>query len=138
METATLSVCAALRDFLLEQLRRDALCHEQGYYDAVGHGVERLPRIGRYRDEDEAELLRLMVLEDFWACWQDARDESWSAALYPGIARDDWPVIARGLCVALEAGEDVATLQALARVYGPQPTHFVENLWQRLTRPQKQ
>ena len=117
METMTLSACDELRAFLIEQLRRDASCHEQGYFGAIGEGVARLPRLEGFSPEDEDELLRLMVLEDFWACWIDARNENWTPALCVGIAQDEWPILARRLCDAVDAGASAARLQTIARVY---------------------
>lgn len=107
----TMSTYAAARDQLVDQLLRDAMAHDAGRYDEVGRrfdSVERgLPRGGA------PELGRLRVALTFWDGWIDARNRGWQPDA--GIAKTEWPLLARSIAADLEGDRDVTNARVVMR-----------------------
>ena len=88
---------------LASALRRDATAQEAGNSEAIAN---------RY-DDVYAEVLALcsdlpdMVSRGFtfWDWWADARNHDWK--YYDGIARNDWPRLARHVADAVEAAAPI-------------------------------
>ena len=91
-------------DILASALLADADAHEGGRFDDIAE---------RY-DDVLAELLPLKdrwtpqvsIAFEFWDGWADARNHDWH--YYPGIARDDWPRLARDIARSLREGVEPA------------------------------
>ena len=84
-------------------LRQDASAQEAGELEAINARC----------DAVYAEVLQnckdlpgtLATCFTFWDEWGDARNHEWR--YYPGIARDDWPRLARHLADAVESGAPI-------------------------------
>jgi hypothetical protein len=102
---------AAAREQLVDQLLRDAMAHDAERYDEIGRrfdGVERaLPRGGA------PELGKLRVALTFWDGWIDARNRGWG--LDGGVAKAEWPVLARIVAADLEGDRDVTDVRVVTR-----------------------
>ncbi len=107
--------CATAKDLLLGRLRRAIEAHEQGRFTAIEDGAQELPDLDACLEEDEAGYLRLSSISEFLDRWADARNHDW--AYYPGIKREDWPVLARRLYQNVEQGRDPDELCQEARVF---------------------
>jgi uncharacterized membrane protein YeaQ/YmgE (transglycosylase-associated protein family) len=102
---------AAARGQLVEQLLRDAMAHDAERYDEVGRrfdSIERLLPRGR-----APELGRLQVAVAFWDGWMDARDRGWQPDR--GIAKGEWPLLARTVAADLEGDRDVTDSRVVMR-----------------------
>ena len=85
-------------------LRQDAIAQEAGNPEVIAN---------RY-DDVYAEVLPLcnglpnLVARGFtfWDWWADARNHDWK--YYDGIARDDWPRLARHVAEAVESAVPIA------------------------------
>jgi uncharacterized membrane protein YeaQ/YmgE (transglycosylase-associated protein family) len=112
VETAgpTLAYVAA-RDQLVDQLLRDAVAHEGERYDEIGRRLDSLAVVphGAAR-----ELGRLRVAVAFWDGWIDARNRGWKPD--SGIAKSEWPLLARAVAADLEDDRDVTDARVM--------THF--------------
>src|SRR5688572_33351174 len=94
-----------------DALRHDAAAHDAGNVDEVG---------GSY-DDVLSEVLPLWndaggtvgAAFKFWDWWIDARSHGWRRPR--GIARDDWPRLARHIAAALENGNPVTDPVLLER-----------------------
>jgi uncharacterized membrane protein YeaQ/YmgE (transglycosylase-associated protein family) len=124
---------AEARGELVEQLLRDAMAHDAGRYHDVGRrfeNIERgLPRGGR------PDLGRLRVALTFWDGWIDARNRGWQQP-DGGIAKTEWPLLARGVAADLEGNRDVTDARVTmhfdtAAAY-PRPASRVQVLAARL------
>jgi uncharacterized membrane protein YeaQ/YmgE (transglycosylase-associated protein family) len=106
-----MSTYTAARNALVDQLLRDAMAHDAERYDEVGRRfatVEReLPR------GIAPELSRLRVALTFWDAWIDARNRDWQPD--GGIAKADWPLLARGVAADLEGDRDVTNARVVTR-----------------------
>jgi len=98
------------RNQLVDQLLRDAMAHDYERYDEVGRrfdSVERtLPHGGA------PELGRLRVALTFWDAWIVARDHGWNPV--SGIAKKEWPLLARIVAADLEGDRDVTDVRVVA------------------------
>jgi hypothetical protein len=109
---------------LAAALRRDAILHESGQFDAIGEGY----------DDAEGELLPLEerrerdvgIAFSFWDGWIDARNHDWQC--YDGIAQNDWPILARAIAASLEEPSSINDSRVLK--------HFAretqQSFWSRL------
>jgi len=102
---------AVARNQLVDQLLRDAMAHDSERYDEVGRrfdSVERaLPHGGA------PELGRLRVALTFWDAWIGARNHGWQPI--SGIAKKEWPVLARIVAADLEGDRDVTDIRVVGR-----------------------
>ena len=88
---------AEARKVLADALERDAAAHDAGDYD----------RIAKAYDDVLTELLPIQDVDaapfglafDFWDGWSDSRNHQW--LYYQGIARSDWPRLARHVAAAI-------------------------------------
>jgi uncharacterized membrane protein YeaQ/YmgE (transglycosylase-associated protein family) len=105
------STYTAARNALVDHLLRDAMAHDAERYDEVGRrfdAVEReLPR-GR-----APELARLRVALTFWDGWIDARNRGWQRD--GGIAKAEWPWLARSVAADLEGDRDMTNARVITR-----------------------
>lgn len=101
----------AARNVLVDQLLRDAMAHDAERYEEVGRRfdtVEReLPR------GSAPELARLRVALIFWDGWIDARNRGWQPDA--GIAKAEWPSLARCVAADLEGDRDVTNALVVTR-----------------------
>ena len=112
------------RDMIAAALRRDAALHEGGQVDTIGNGY----------DAAEGEILPLEstrerdigVALSFWDGWIDARNHAWRH--YEGIARSDWPILARTIAAALEARHPITDAVVLGH-FAPESQR---SLWSRV------
>ena len=88
--------CDGVREFLLENLMKDIKAQEKGRYLEIGEARSNLPNWGECETENEQEGERLGIAIEFWGRWTDAKNHDW--AYYPGVEREDWPIIARQIC----------------------------------------
>lgn len=99
------------RDALVAHLLEDAAAHEAGRVDAVGRrfdAIEReLPR------GNAPELTRLRIALTFWDGWIDARNGGWQSST--GVARAEWPELARLIARDLAGGGDITDARVLSR-----------------------
>lgn len=92
--------------------------------DADAHERERFGDVGERYDDVLAGLLplkdrwtpRVSVALQFWDGWIDARNHDWR--YYPGIARDDWPRLARDIARSLREGVEPTDPNLMAH-FGP-------------------
>jgi uncharacterized membrane protein YeaQ/YmgE (transglycosylase-associated protein family) len=102
---------AAARGQLVEQLLRDALAHDAERYNDIGRrfdSVERLLPHGR-----APELGKLRVAVTFWDGWIDARNHGFQPGA--GIAKAQWPLLARTVAADLEGDRDVTDVRVVTR-----------------------
>lgn len=91
------------RQYLIEQLSRDAQLHMDGHFSEIGAGYDHfdsnLPRGNdpRYRT--------LFIALNFWDGWQDARNHEW--LYYEGINSGDWPELAKTIIKSVAAEQEV-------------------------------
>lgn len=99
-----MNACEEAKQFVLLRLERDIAAHERGDYGAIGRMMDLVPSLADCdaRDDDEAD--RVSTAINFWDRWIDARNHDWG--YYPGVERDDWPIIARQICAGLREGWD--------------------------------
>ncbi len=92
------------KQFLIENLMRDAVTHEAGRYQDIGHDFDEfdanLPR------DERPEFNKLFIALNFWDGWIDARNHDWQ--YYAGISRPDWPVLARNIVQAIADDREIA------------------------------
>jgi hypothetical protein len=85
------------KQFLMENLMRDAIAHESDCYPDIGVGFDEfdanLPRF------DRPEFNKLYIALNFWDGWIDARNHNWQ--YYSGINQWDWPILARRVVQAI-------------------------------------
>lgn len=102
---------AVARGQLLEQLLKDAMAHDAGRYDDIGRrfvSFEReLPR------GVTPELGKLRVAVAFWDGWIDARNRGWRPD--SGIAKTEWPLLARSVAADLEGDRNVTDPRVVTR-----------------------
>jgi phage-related minor tail protein len=108
-------------------LRQDAAAQDAGDFDAIAK---------RYDDVYGEVLPLCSKLPDpiataftFWDWWADARNHDWQ--YYEGIARDDWPRLARHIAHTVEAGvpiSDPALRRHFQRVARPGPIARLKRL----------
>jgi uncharacterized membrane protein YeaQ/YmgE (transglycosylase-associated protein family) len=106
-----MSTYAAARDTLVDQLLRDAMAHDAERYDEVGRRFDTVER-GLPRGA-APELARLRVALTFWDAWIDARNRDWQ--LDGGIAKAEWPFLARSVAADLEGDRDVTNARVVTR-----------------------
>lgn len=102
---------AAARDELVRHLREDADAHDAGREDAIGRRFDAVPR--QLPRVEGAELARLRIALLFWDGWIDARNGGWPSS--SGIAREEWPRLAREVAADLASDRDIASPRVLAR-----------------------
>ena len=105
------STYAVARNTLVDQLLRDAMAHDAERYDDVGRRFDTVER-GVPRGI-APELARLRVALTFWDAWIDARDHDWQPDA--GIAKADWPLLARSVAADLEGDRDVTNARVVTR-----------------------
>jgi hypothetical protein len=101
----------AARDQLVDQLLRDAMAHEAERYDEVGRRFDSVERVLPHGGEPELGKLRVALT--FWDGWIDARDSGWRSE--DGIAKTDWPLLARIVAADLEGDRDVTDARVVTR-----------------------
>jgi uncharacterized membrane protein YeaQ/YmgE (transglycosylase-associated protein family) len=102
---------AAARDQLVNELLTDAMAHDAERYGEVGR---RLDNIERSLPHGGApELGRLRVALTFWDAWIGARNRGWEPI--SGIAKTEWPMLARIVAADLEGDRDVTDSRVVAR-----------------------
>lgn len=92
--------------------------------DADAHARNRFDDIGERYDDVLTELLpfkdrwtpRVSLAFRFWDGWVDARNHDWQ--YYRGIARDDWPRLARVIARSLQEGVELTDPELMAH-FGP-------------------
>jgi uncharacterized membrane protein YeaQ/YmgE (transglycosylase-associated protein family) len=102
---------AAARNQLVEQLLRDAMAHDAERYDEVGRGFDSVERALPHGGA--AELGKLRVALTFWDGWIHARNRGWQPD--GGVAKRDWPLLARTVAADLEGDRDVTDLRVVTR-----------------------
>jgi len=99
------------KNFLVENLTRDAVSHEAGRYEDIGKYYDdfdgNLPR-GKGPEFDE-----FFIALYFWDGWIDARNHDWE--YYPGISESDWPVLARHIVHSIAADRPITHPVVLKR-----------------------
>jgi hypothetical protein len=127
-----MSTYAATRNALVDQLLRDAMAHDAAQYDEVGR---RFDTVERELPRGAApELARLRVALTFWDAWIDARNRGWQ--LDGGIAKSEWPSLARSIAADLEGDRDVTNARVVTRfdtTPSPPPGNRVQALAARLS-----
>ena len=101
--------CDEVRHFLIYHLERDIEAHERGDFEAIAQDEYSCPSLEGCADVDTEEEERLLTALEFWDGWKDARNHNW--AYYPGVQRDDWPLLARQICLALRESWDVGRMR---------------------------
>src|SRR5262245_8943532 len=79
-------------------LRRDADAHDAGAIDQVGESYDDVLAEGLPLWNEEGGTIGMAFR--FWDAWAAARNRGWPDS--EGIAREDWPRLARDIAVALE------------------------------------
>jgi hypothetical protein len=91
------------KQFLIENLSRDAAAHEAGRYRDIGRAFDELdanlPRSGG------REFDQLFITLAFWDGWIDARNHDWQ--YYDEIGEADWPALARKIVASLASGQEI-------------------------------
>lgn len=126
------STYSAARDTLVDQLLRDAMSHDAEQYDDVGR---RFATVERELPRGAApELVRLRVALTFWDAWIDARNRGWQPD--SGIAKAEWPSLARSVAADLEGDRDMTNARVVTRFDAaavfPPPGNRVQALAARL------
>lgn len=109
----------AARALVATALRREAAAQQAGDLQAIGACVEELEMRVRALRLDAPELERAFT---FWDWWIDARNHDWR--YHEGIARDDWPRLARHVADTVESGappSDPVLLRYLEQLTRPGP-----------------
>lgn len=126
-----MSTYLVARNALVDQLLRDAMAHDAERYDEVGRRFEsvehELPR------GVAPELARLRVALTFWDAWINARDQGWRPDA--GIAKVEWPLLARSVAADLQGDRDVTNARVVTRfdaAASPPPGNRVQALAARL------
>ena len=101
----------AARDQLVDQLLRDAMAHDHERYDEVGRRFDNIERA--LPQGGGPELGRLRVALTFWDAWIVARNRGWDPI--SGVAKTEWPVLARIVAADLEGNRDVTDIRVVAR-----------------------
>jgi hypothetical protein len=101
----------AARDQLVDQLLRDAMAHDAQRYNDVGRRFDTIERALPHGGAPE--LGRLRVALTFWDGWIDARNRGWQPNT--GIAKTEWPALARIVAADLEGDRDVTDIRVVAR-----------------------
>ena len=84
-------------------LRRDASAQEAGDFEAIAARYDDVyAEVLELSDDLPGEIGRSFT---FWDEWCDARNHDWM--YYPGIAREDWPRLARHVADAVESGATI-------------------------------
>ena len=109
-EASPLSYPAA-RDQVIDQLLRDAMAHDAERYDDVGKYFDSVGR--EVPSGVEPGLVRLRIAMAFWGEWIDARDRGWRPR--GGIAKGDWPLLARTVAADLAGDRDVTDARLVPR-----------------------
>lgn len=120
--------CEPIKAFLLEHLERDIAAHERGDFSLIGQGKAQRPFRENCTGGDDEEEERLVIAWDFWDRWTDARNHDWG--YYPGVERDDWPLIARQIGEGLRAGWSSDRMRENA-VFSPAPRSPHTGFWRR-------
>jgi len=102
---------AVARDQLVDQLLRDAMAHDYGRYHEVGRRFDDVERVLPHGGAPE--LGRLRVALTFWDGWIDARNHGFQPG--SGIAKTEWPLLARIVAADLEGDRDVTDIRVVAR-----------------------
>jgi uncharacterized membrane protein YeaQ/YmgE (transglycosylase-associated protein family) len=131
-EARQVSTYAVARNVLVDQLLRDAMAHDAERYEEVGRRFDTVER--RLPRGVTPELARLRVALTFWDAWIDARNQGWQPD--GGIAKAEWPFLARSVAADLEGDRDVTNVRVVTRfdaaaVYSP-PGNRVQALAARL------
>ena len=105
------------REFLLRHLERDIAAHQAKHYRAIGAAFDDAPEWNLDEDRDPTGAHRLGIAISFWDGWIDARNHDWS--YYPGVERDDWPLIARQICRGLRENWEPERMEDNAVFYPP-------------------
>ncbi len=92
------------KQFLVESLTRDAIAHESGRYQDVGHNFDEfdasLPR------GSGPDFNKLLLALNFWDGWIDARNHNWQ--YYEGINESDWPLLASRVIESLAKDQEIS------------------------------
>lgn len=131
-----MSHCDKLKNFLIESLLHDAELHDAGSYSEIGKLMQAMPSFEDCFAEDEQEYERLLFAETFWDMWVDARNHDWG--YYPGIEKNDWPVLAREVCRCIRDEVDANELRKQAKVFDlAHPAPLWLQLWNKLLNRQR-
>jgi hypothetical protein len=104
----------AARHALVEHLLDDAIAHEAGRYADVGRDLVAVE--GAMPRDGGREREKLFIALAFWHSWIAARDRRWQRNLGTSlVARDEWPVLARGVVSDLAADRDISDDRLLAQ-----------------------
>lgn len=113
----------------MRHLEQDIEAHERGDYERIGEAFDALPPLDYCDEDSEQERRRVSLAVEFWDSWIDARNHFWQH--YPGVERDDWPVIARQICQGLREGWDSDRMWGNPVLNRP-PRPSKTSLWRRL------
>jgi len=102
---------ATARDRLVDQLLRDAMAHDAERYDDVGRSFDSVERALPHGAAPEFGRLRVAIA--FWDGWIDARDRGWRPDR--GIAKGEWPLLARTVAADLEGDRDATDVRVVTR-----------------------
>ncbi len=99
------------KQFLIENLTRDAAAHESGRYRDIGSGFDELdanlPRDGG------PEFEQFFIALAFWDGWIDARNHDWQ--YYEEIGEAEWAALARKIVASLASGQELTEPAVLRR-----------------------
>lgn len=112
------------RRIIAQALRRDAALHEGGQLQSIGADFE--ATLGEIRPLEDRLERDVGIAIEFWDGWVDASVHDWQ--YYEGIARGDWPKLARAIATALEAGDPITEPIVLVH-FAPENRR---SLWSRL------
>jgi uncharacterized membrane protein YeaQ/YmgE (transglycosylase-associated protein family) len=106
-----MSTYAGARNALVEQLLRDAMAHDAERYNELGRRFDAVER--EVPRGVAPELARLRIALTFWDAWIEARNEGWQPDA--GIAKAEWPLLARSVAADLEGDRDVTNARIVTR-----------------------
>ena len=101
---------ASARAAIIEHLLEDAALHDAERYDEIGRRFDAIAHAFPFGAAPDLVELRLALI--FWDAWIDARNLGWRSSA--GIARAEWPLLARAVAADLTAGRSIedATVRA--------------------------
>lgn len=101
---------AQLKQFLIDNLTRDANSHVARRYSEIGIGFDEME--ANLPGSDEEDFDKLFLARSFWEGWIDARNHDW--LYYEHIKEDDWPILARRISASLAHDLEISDPQVLA------------------------
>jgi hypothetical protein len=89
-----------------QALRKDADLHEKGLFSQLGNDFDQLDvkTTGIFQDASVRQVFS--IAWNFWDSWIDERNHLFPG-FYEGIAKEQWPALARRAAEDLEKGDEV-------------------------------